>query len=105
MKPHFILRCAHRVCQAAAVNTRGRGDTGRAMSGHDRITLKGSAAYAKNIAFDKNTGEIVDGKNLEPFLLRNLRYNTISFRDEQPVSTNFMISFYAIRVIYSIIWL
>ena len=32
---------------------------------YDRITSKGSAAYVKNIAFDKNTGEIVEGKNLE----------------------------------------
>ena len=32
---------------------------------YDRVTSKGSAAYIKNIAFDKNTGEIVDGKNLE----------------------------------------
>ena len=32
---------------------------------YDRVTSKGSAAYVKNIAFDKNTGEIVDGKNLE----------------------------------------
>ena len=32
---------------------------------YDRVTSKGSAAYVKNIAFDKNTGEIVEGKNLE----------------------------------------
>ena len=32
---------------------------------YDRITSKGSAAYVKNIAFDKNTGEIIDGKTLE----------------------------------------
>lgn len=32
---------------------------------YDRVTSKGSAAYVKNIAFDKNTGEIIDGRNLE----------------------------------------
>lgn len=32
---------------------------------YDRITSKGCASYVLNIAFDKNTGEIVDGKNLE----------------------------------------
>ena len=32
---------------------------------YDRITSKGSAAYVKNIAFDKSTGEIIDGRNLE----------------------------------------
>ena len=32
---------------------------------YDRITSKGSAAYVKNISFDKSTGEIVDGKALE----------------------------------------
>lgn len=32
---------------------------------YDRITSAGSAAYVLNIAFDKSTGEIVDGKNLE----------------------------------------
>lgn len=32
---------------------------------YDRITSAGSAAYILNIAFDKSTGEIVDGKNLE----------------------------------------
>ena len=32
---------------------------------YDRATSKGSAAYVKNIAFDKNTGEIIDGRNLE----------------------------------------
>ena len=32
---------------------------------YDRITSKGSVAYVKNIAFNQNTGEIVDGKNLE----------------------------------------
>lgn len=32
---------------------------------YDRVTSKGSAAYVKNIAFDKSTGEIVEGKNLE----------------------------------------
>lgn len=32
---------------------------------YDRITSKGSAAYVKNLAFDKNTGEILEGKNLE----------------------------------------
>lgn len=31
---------------------------------YDRVTAKGSAAYVKNIAFDKNTGEIVEGKEL-----------------------------------------
>ena len=31
---------------------------------YDRVTSKGSAAYVLNIAFDKNTGEIVDGKTL-----------------------------------------
>ena len=32
---------------------------------YDRVTSKGSAAYVKNIAFDKSTGEIVEGKTLE----------------------------------------
>ena len=32
---------------------------------YDRVTSKGSAAYVKNISFDKTTGEIVNGKNLE----------------------------------------
>ena len=32
---------------------------------YDRITAKGSASYVKNIAFDKSTGEIIDGRNLE----------------------------------------
>jgi len=32
---------------------------------YDRITSAGSAAYILNIAFNKNTGEIVEGKNLE----------------------------------------
>lgn len=32
---------------------------------YDRITSAGSASYILNIAFDKSTGEIVDGKNLE----------------------------------------
>ncbi len=32
---------------------------------YDKITSAGSAAYVLNIAFDKSTGEIVDGKNLE----------------------------------------
>lgn len=32
---------------------------------YDKITSKGSAAYVKNIAFNKDTGEIIDGKNLE----------------------------------------
>ena len=32
---------------------------------YDRVTSAGSAAYVKNIAFDKATGEIVDGKALE----------------------------------------
>ena len=33
---------------------------------YDRVTSKGSAAYVKNITFDKSTGEIVEGKCLEP---------------------------------------
>lgn len=32
---------------------------------YDRITSAGSASYILNIAFDKSTGEIVNGKNLE----------------------------------------
>ena len=32
---------------------------------YDRISAKGSSSYVLNIAFDKNTGEIVDGRNLE----------------------------------------
>ena len=32
---------------------------------YDRVTSKGSAAYVKNIAFDKSTGEIIDGRSLE----------------------------------------
>ena len=32
---------------------------------YDRITAKGSAAYVKNISFNKSTGEIIDGKTLE----------------------------------------
>ena len=32
---------------------------------YDRVTAKGSAAYVKNIAFDKSTGEIIDGRSLE----------------------------------------
>ena len=32
---------------------------------YDRITSKGSTSYILNIAFDKSTGEIVDGKSLE----------------------------------------
>lgn len=32
---------------------------------YDRVTSAGSAAYVKNIAFDKATGEIVSGKALE----------------------------------------
>ncbi len=32
---------------------------------YDRATAKGSASYVLNIAFDKSTGEIVDGKTLE----------------------------------------
>lgn len=32
---------------------------------YDRVTSAGSASYILNIAFDKNTGEIVDGKALE----------------------------------------
>ena len=31
---------------------------------YDRITAKGSASYIRNIAFDKSTGEIVEGKTL-----------------------------------------
>ena len=32
---------------------------------YDRVTAKGSAAYVKNIAFDKSTGEIIDDRSLE----------------------------------------
>lgn len=32
---------------------------------YDKVTSAGSASYVKNIAFDKNTGEIVEGKALE----------------------------------------
>ena len=32
---------------------------------YDRVTAKGSAAYVKNIAFDKSTGEIIAGRSLE----------------------------------------
>lgn len=32
---------------------------------YDKVTSAGSAAYISNISFDKNTGEIVDGKVLE----------------------------------------
>jgi len=32
---------------------------------YGKVTSAGSAAYVLNIAFDKSTGEIVDGKNLE----------------------------------------
>lgn len=32
---------------------------------YDRVTSAGSSGYVLNIAFDKNTGEIVEGKNLE----------------------------------------
>ena len=32
---------------------------------YDRVTAKGSAAYVKNIAFDKSTGEIIEGRSLE----------------------------------------
>lgn len=32
---------------------------------YDRITAKGSASYILNIAFNKDTGEIVDGRNME----------------------------------------
>lgn len=32
---------------------------------YDRVTAKGSSSYIKNIAFDKDTGVIVDGRNLE----------------------------------------
>ncbi len=31
---------------------------------YDRITSKGAASYIQNISFDKETGEIVDGKEL-----------------------------------------
>ena len=31
---------------------------------YDRITAKGSASYILNIAFDKSTGEVVDGRDL-----------------------------------------
>lgn len=30
---------------------------------YDRVTSAGSASYILNIAFDKNTGEIVEGKS------------------------------------------
>ena len=32
---------------------------------YDKVTSAGSAAYVKNIAFDKTTGEIIEGKILE----------------------------------------
>ena len=32
---------------------------------YDRVTSKGSASYVKNIAFDKSTGEIIEGRSLE----------------------------------------
>ena len=32
---------------------------------YDHTTSKGSASYVKNIAFDKTTGEIIEGRNLE----------------------------------------
>ena len=32
---------------------------------YDRLTAKGSTSYVRNIAFDRSTGEIVDGKALE----------------------------------------
>ncbi len=32
---------------------------------YDRVTSRGSAAHVKNIAFDKTTGEIIDGRSLE----------------------------------------
>lgn len=32
---------------------------------YDRITAKGSSSYIRNIAFDKDTGAIVNGRNLE----------------------------------------
>ena len=32
---------------------------------YDRLTAKGSTSYVRNIAFDKSTGEIIDGKALE----------------------------------------
>jgi len=31
---------------------------------YDRVTAKGSAAYVCNLSFNKNTGEIIEGKNL-----------------------------------------
>lgn len=37
---------------------------------YDRVTSAGSAAYILNIAFDKSTGEIVDGKNLKLNLIK-----------------------------------
>lgn len=32
---------------------------------YDKVTSAGSAAYVLNIAFDKSTGEVIDGKSLE----------------------------------------
>ena len=32
---------------------------------YDRITSKGSASYVKNLAFDRNTGEILQGRSLQ----------------------------------------
>jgi transposase len=32
---------------------------------YDKVTSAGSASYVRNIAFDKNTGEIMEGKTLE----------------------------------------
>lgn len=37
----------------------------RSPKKYDKVTSAGSAAYVLNIAFDKSTGEIVDGKTLE----------------------------------------
>ncbi|MFV0341886.1 MAG: IS1634 family transposase [Anaerocolumna sp.] len=37
---------------------------------YDKVTSAGSAAYVLNITFDKNTGEIVEGKSLELDLKR-----------------------------------
>ena len=31
---------------------------------YDRISAKGSASYVLNITFDKNTGEVIEGRNL-----------------------------------------
>ena len=32
---------------------------------YDRITSKGSASYVLNLSFDKDTGDIADGKSLQ----------------------------------------